>query len=86
MQITVSKWGNSLGIRIPTSVINALSIKNGDNISYEVRDNALVLKKEMSTKDMFEAFYKKPMEELSIEDLGPSDELDWGNDVGGEVF
>ena len=86
MQITVSKWGNSLGIRIPTSVINALSIKNGDNISYEVKDNSLVLKKEMTTKEMFESFYKKPIDELTIEDLGPSGELDWGNDVGGEVF
>ena len=86
MQVTVSKWGNSLGIRIPTSVVDTLSIKNGDNISYDVKGDTLILKKEQSTKDMFEAFYGKPYENLTIEDFGPGGELDWGEDIGGEQF
>lgn len=86
MQVTVSKWGNSLGIRIPTNVVDALAIKNGDSISYEVKDNSLILKKDLSTKDMFESFYGKPYNEITSEDLGPGGELDWGEDIGGELF
>ncbi|MBL8512631.1 MAG: AbrB/MazE/SpoVT family DNA-binding domain-containing protein [Betaproteobacteria bacterium] len=28
----VSKWGNSLAIRLPASVVNALELKEGDDI------------------------------------------------------
>lgn len=28
----VAKWGNSLAIRIPASVVDALGLKEGDNI------------------------------------------------------
>jgi antitoxin MazE len=28
----VSKWGNSLAIRIPASVVDALGLKEGDNV------------------------------------------------------
>ena len=28
----VAKWGNSLAIRIPSSVVDALGLKEGDNI------------------------------------------------------
>ena len=86
MQVTISKWGNSLGIRIPVAVANALSLKSGDSISYELKDNALVLKKEVSTKDMFKSFYGKSIDELTTEELGPGGEISWGGDVGGEVF
>ncbi|MBE5917633.1 MAG: AbrB/MazE/SpoVT family DNA-binding domain-containing protein [Pseudobutyrivibrio ruminis] len=86
MQVAVSKWGNSLGIRIPANVISALSIKNGDNINYELRDNELILRKEMSTREMFEQFYHKPMEEITLADVGSAGVIDWGDDVGGELF
>lgn len=34
----VSKWGNSLAVRIPTTVVEALGIKEGDDITIEVVD------------------------------------------------
>jgi len=32
----VSKWGNSLAIRIPASVVEALQLKEGDNVEIVV--------------------------------------------------
>ncbi len=32
----VSKWGNSLAIRLPASVVKALGLKEGDNIEIHV--------------------------------------------------
>lgn len=86
MRVAVSKWGNSLGIRIPSAVISSLNIHDGDSISYEVRNNEFVLKKEKSTEEMFEEFYGKAFKDITIEDLGPGSEMDWGEDIGGEVF
>ena len=86
MQISVSKWGNSLGIRVPINVVNTLSIKSGDMLNYEIKDNQLILSKKTSTKEMFEKFYNKPMEEITIDDIGKAETIDWGEDIGGEIF
>jgi antitoxin MazE len=32
----VSKWGNSLAVRLPAAVVDALSLKEGDQIQIEV--------------------------------------------------
>ena len=32
----VSKWGNSLAIRLPAAVVEALELKEGDNIEIQV--------------------------------------------------
>ena len=32
----VSRWGNSLAIRLPAAVVNALDLKAGDNIQVHV--------------------------------------------------
>ncbi len=32
----VSKWGNSLAVRLPTQVVEALGLKAGDDIQIEV--------------------------------------------------
>ena len=75
MKLAVSKWGNSLGIKLPESVIAALSIKDGDVIEYKLIDTKLVLYKEKTTKEIFEEFYGNPMEEIAIEDLGNDREI-----------
>jgi antitoxin MazE len=32
----VSKWGNSLAVRLPAAVVEALDLKDGDNIEIQV--------------------------------------------------
>jgi len=34
----VAKWGNSLAVRLPSSVVEALSLKEGDDIEIELAD------------------------------------------------
>jgi len=34
----VSKWGNSLAIRLPVAVVEALGLREGDEIEIEVAD------------------------------------------------
>lgn len=35
----VSKWGNSLAIRLPAAVVEALELQEGDDIQVEVADS-----------------------------------------------
>ena len=32
----VSKWGNSLAVRLPAAVVNALGLKEGDQVEVQV--------------------------------------------------
>lgn len=32
----VAKWGNSLAVRLPASVVKALQLKEGDNVEIQV--------------------------------------------------
>jgi antitoxin MazE len=34
----VGKWGNSLAVRLPASVVEALDLKEGDDIDIEIAD------------------------------------------------
>lgn len=34
----VSKWGNSLAVRLPSSVVQALELKEGDDITIHIAD------------------------------------------------
>jgi antitoxin MazE len=34
----VSKWGNSLAIRLPAAVVEVLGLKEGDDVEIEVAD------------------------------------------------
>ncbi len=37
----VSKWGNSLAVRLPVSVVEALNLKEGDDIEVKIMDDRL---------------------------------------------
>ncbi len=86
MSITISKWGNSLGIRIPAAVADALSIRNGDTMNYELKNDSIILSKKISSRQLFEEFYKKDFSQINAADLGNDSTVDFGDDVGGEVF
>ena len=37
----VSKWGNSLAIRLPIAVVKALGLKEGDDIEVKIAEDRL---------------------------------------------
>ncbi|MCR5237579.1 MAG: AbrB/MazE/SpoVT family DNA-binding domain-containing protein [Lachnospiraceae bacterium] len=86
MNVAISKWGNSIGIRIPVAVTESLGLQAGDQLTYELKDGGLFLRKQHSTAQMFEQFYGKSFAEITQADLGNAEEIDWGEDVGGEKF
>lgn len=57
--LTLSKWGNSLSVRIPKDILDSLNLTDNDKLSYEVKNNQIVLKpqkKESKLKQLFDGF------------------------------
>lgn len=49
----ISKWGNSLAIRLPASVVAALELKNGDDVDIHVEGaRAFALEKTPEAEDL----------------------------------
>lgn len=79
--VTVSKWGNSLALRIPKGVIEGSSLKEGDSMNIEWRDGVITLRKVRKVKryalgDVLGSFHSAQEQT----------EVDWGADVGKECL
>lgn len=44
------------------------------------------MQNQQPTTQMFEQFYGKPLAEITQADLEIAEEMDWGEDIGGEVY
>lgn len=55
----VAKWGNSLAIRLPQSVVKVLGLKEGDSIEIHVADRrSFAVEKAPSAKQILERLRK----------------------------
>ena len=56
MKIQISKWGNSLALRIPTAIIKEMKLKNGDSVEVSLsKDGSLIVKRQkLSRKEISE--------------------------------
>lgn len=57
MEARIQKWGNSDGIRIPSSILKSLNIKTNDILNIEKQDDKIIIsipkKKKISLADRF---------------------------------
>lgn len=47
MQTAIKKWGNSLAIRIPSSISKTLNLKEENIIDINLKDNQIILEKKL---------------------------------------
>ncbi len=81
---TVSKWGNSIAIRLPKTVAEALRLQEGDIVDIRVSNGKGSFEKQGVN-------LAPPLEEMiaEMDRLGWENEpatVDWGPDVGSERF
>ena len=80
MTAQLKAWGNSQGIRIPKEVLDTVGLRVNDYLEIEIADGNILLKKQ---------FRHKTLEERRAAYGGLlklSEELDWGEPQGGEVW
>lgn len=44
METKIQPWGNSMAVRLPSSVVNDMKLKQGDALQIDVQDGAIVLR------------------------------------------
>jgi antitoxin MazE len=80
MSVTLHRWGNSVGLRLPKPMLKQLGLTEGSKVEVKIEDNRLVI--EPSGRRRY------TMAEL-LEGFIPDDrsgEVDWGPPVGREVW
>lgn len=82
-------------LNIPSKdVIHLISPRELDSLAveYELYNTSDIVKDIISryhlsgTSQMFEQFYGKPFSKIGTEDLCSTEEINWGEDVGGEML
>lgn len=49
MRVTVQKWGNSLGIRIPSLYVKEFDLKNGNTVEISEEDGKIIISPQKKT-------------------------------------
>jgi len=78
LELQIGKWGNSLGIRLPKHVLEALDLSVKDKIICTVKNGKVILKPVRKSKYI--------LEELLEKIDAPSEEISWGKPEGEEVW
>ena len=80
MQIRVRKWGNGTGVRFTKEFLREAGISMDDTLNAEIIDGKIVLTP---------AFRHRSLRERAAEfngNLNLSDEIEWDDPVGSEVW
>ncbi len=75
----ISKWGNSLGLRLPKSVAREAELDEGDTVDVSVRNGAIVIQPSRRRYSLQQLVAK-------ITPRNRHDEVDWGAPAGRETW
>lgn len=78
MQGTITKWGNSLAVRVPRHLAESAKLVEGSSVDLAVEDDALIIR---STRRRY-----KLAELLAADNGAKHDEADLGQPKGEEVW
>lgn len=80
MEARVQKWGNSAGIRIPSSILKSLNIKTNDILNIIQEDDKIIIsipkKKKISLSDRFKEYNGKNL----------AKDFSWDENTGRELW
>ncbi len=80
MEVRLQKWGNSEGIRIPSSILKSLNIKNNDMLNIEQNDDKIIIsisrKKKISLEEKFKNYHGDNL----------AKDFSWDEAVGREIW
>lgn len=80
MEAKLQKWGNSAGIRIPSSILKSLNIKMNDILNIEQEEDKIVIripkKKKISLEERFKKYHGENL----------AKEFSWDEPKGKEIW
>lgn len=81
MMTTISKWGNSQGIRLPKIFLESLNLHDNDTVEISTENDAIIIKKSKVGE-------YKTIQELfkGYTEIYQPIEIEWGEPVGEETW
>jgi antitoxin MazE len=77
MAVTLQKWGNSVGVRLPKPMLAQVGLKEGTQVDVLVEGDHLVIRrKRLKLADLL----------AQCKPENRPDPIDWGPDVGREII
>jgi len=80
MNATVQKWGNSLALRIPSSVAKDVDLRPGSSVELAVEGGRIIVKPARKQKASLSQLLK------GITKANRHPEISWGGPVGREIW
>lgn len=89
MYAKIQKWGNSQGLRIPKTLLDAFGLHENDRVQLIQTEDSIQIKKiasvhNSSLEERLTSFYGRPIEEISR--IEGDQEYDWGKTMGAEQW
>lgn len=80
MEIKLQKWGNSLGVRVPSNIVKSMNIKINDILDIKEEDSKIIISVPKKNKiSLYEEFKKYNGKNLAKE-------FTWDESVGKEIW
>ncbi len=77
MDTTLTKWGNSMAIRIPKAFIEEIGVSEGDSINLKLDDNKIIISKnKLNLEDLLSSISPEKIHK----------ETSTGNIIGKEIW
>jgi antitoxin MazE len=80
MSVTLHRWGNSIGLRLPKPLLEQLGLSEGSKVDLRIEDGHIVIEpqrtRKLTMKDILEGFTPEDQ----------PGEVGWGKPVGKEVW
>lgn len=81
MQVTIQKWENSQGIRIPKAFLDTVGMSENDCVELErMNDNIIIKKADHTTKVTLDEIF------AGYDGDYEAEPFDWGKPIGKEVW
>lgn len=82
MQVTLKKWGNSIGLRIPAGLLAETGLGENSTVEMTVEDGKIIISPEF--RKTWKYTLEQLLDEVTEENLHL--ETDWGTPRGEEVW
>ncbi|TDM21602.1 AbrB/MazE/SpoVT family DNA-binding domain-containing protein [Macrococcoides canis] len=80
MQVSLQRWGNSQGIRIPKSIVNEMNLDKNQKFDLTMQDEKIILTKQQQNVSLIRELFENYKTE------NKQSEFDWGKPRGNEVW
>lgn len=79
MNVTIQKWGNSQGIRIPKTILDAVHWDENEKLTITTKDDKIIIERAEKRKNIKDLFADFNGEYVPVE-------VNWGEPVGEEIW